>query len=123
MLAKCAEAQALRKAFPELGSAPTAEEMIGQAVELEAEAQPISQPAPRALPQLPTYSVEAFAGNLAKWADLVQAGRKSPGDILAAISSKYDLTAEQRQAIAALDQQPAADAWQAEYDPAEEGYK
>lgn len=32
-LAKCAEAQALRKAFPELGSAPTAEEMEGRTFE------------------------------------------------------------------------------------------
>lgn len=121
MLAKCAEAQALRKAFPELGSAPTAEEMIGQAVELEAETQPIAPAAPLALPQLPTYSAEAFAGNLAKWRDLVEAGRKSAGDILAAISSKYDLNAEQRQAIAALDQ-PQSDAnaaWLNSYNPEE----
>lgn len=121
MLAKCAEAQALRKAFPELGSAPTAEEMIGQAVELEAETQPIAPAAPPALPQLPTYSAEAFAGNLAKWRDLVEAGRKSAGDILAAISSKYDLNAEQRQAIAALDQ-PQSDAnaaWLNSYNPEE----
>ena len=119
MLAKCAEAQALRKAFPELGSAPTAEEMIGQAVELEADAQPIAPAAPPALPQLPTYSAEAFAGNLAKWRDLVEAGRKSAGDILAAISSKYDLNAEQREAIAALDQ-PQSDAnaaWLNSYNP------
>ena len=34
-LAKCAEAQALRKAFPELGAAPTAEEMEGKAFELD----------------------------------------------------------------------------------------
>ena len=103
MLAKCAEAQALRKAFPELGNAPTAEEMIGQAMELEAETQPYSPPAPPALPQLPTYSAEAFGLNLSKWADLVRAGRKSANDILATISSKYDLNAEQRAAIAELD--------------------
>lgn len=34
-LAKCAEAQALRKAFPEIGSQPTAEEMDGKAFEQE----------------------------------------------------------------------------------------
>lgn len=34
-LAKCAEAQALRKAFPELGAAPTAEEMEGKTFELD----------------------------------------------------------------------------------------
>lgn len=32
-LAKCAEAQALRKAFPEFGAAPTAEEMEGKSAE------------------------------------------------------------------------------------------
>lgn len=35
-LAKCAEAQALRKAFPELGSAPTADEMEGKIIEADA---------------------------------------------------------------------------------------
>lgn len=33
-LAKCAEAQALRKAFPELGSQPTAEEMEGKIIDV-----------------------------------------------------------------------------------------
>lgn len=34
-LAKCAEAQALRKAFPELGAAPTADEMEGKVIDAE----------------------------------------------------------------------------------------
>lgn len=123
MLAKCAEAQALRKAFPELGSAPTAEEMIGQAVELEAETQPISPAAPPAIAALPVASDEDFAISLQKFAALVNSGKKTAADILATVSSKYDLTPEQRQAIAALDQQPAADAWLAEYNQAEEGNK
>lgn len=36
-LAKCAEAQALRKAFPEFGSQPTADEMEGKALTVEAD--------------------------------------------------------------------------------------
>lgn len=99
----CAEAQALRKAFPELGSAPTAEEMLDQAIELEADATPPPQPSTRELPALPTYTHEAFGLNLTKWGELVRSGRKSAGDIFAAISSKYELTAEQREAIAALE--------------------
>src|SRR5690606_33854333 len=39
-LAKCAEAQALRKAFPEFGSQPTADEMEGKSMTVEAEAPP-----------------------------------------------------------------------------------
>jgi len=121
MLAKCAEAQALRKAFPELGSAPTAEEMIGQAVELEAEAPPIRPPAPPAITALPVASDEDFAISLQKFAALVHSGKKTTGDILATVSSKYDLTAEQRQAIAALDQaQSDANAdWLNSYNPEE----
>lgn len=51
-LAKCAEAQALRKAFPEFGAAPTAEEMEG-AVVLD------DEPAPR-----PKSPAAAAAANL-----------------------------------------------------------
>lgn len=40
-IAKCAEAQALRKAFPEVGSAPTAEEMEGKAMQAEIDITPV----------------------------------------------------------------------------------
>lgn len=39
-LAKCAEAQALRKAFPEFGSQPTADEMEGKPMTVDAEPSP-----------------------------------------------------------------------------------
>lgn len=42
-LAKCAEAQALRKAFPELGAAPTAEEMEGKQLHPEDVPSPAAQ--------------------------------------------------------------------------------
>ena len=45
-LAKCVEAQALRRAFPEIGSQPTAEEMEGKALGPEPDAQQPAQAAP-----------------------------------------------------------------------------
>lgn len=51
-IAKCAEAQALRKAFPEIGSEPTAEEMDGKILNdgmiVEAEPAKVKMPLPKA---------------------------------------------------------------------------
>lgn len=43
-IAKCAEAQALRKGFPEVGSAPTAEEMEGKSLGAEIDVTPQGNP-------------------------------------------------------------------------------
>ena len=44
-LAKCAEAQALRKGFPEIGAEPTVDEMLGKTLELDQETGEIHRPA------------------------------------------------------------------------------
>ena len=97
-IAKCAEAQALRKAFPELGSAPTADEMEGREFEQEA------QPAPRQERVLEQefYPKDKFDTNLPKWTKLIQDGDKTADQIIKTVQSKNTLTDEQIKAIRAI---------------------
>jgi hypothetical protein len=102
-LRKCAEAQALRMAFPELvGAAPTAEEMEGR--EIDATAGEAPPPAQAQLAARETYPEDRFAAQLTQWAELVTSGRKTVNEILSAIGSRYELTNEQRHAIEDLAQ-------------------
>jgi phage recombination protein Bet len=94
-IAKCAEAQALRKAFPELGSAPTADEMEGREFEQEAQAAPRQE---RVLEQ-DTYPQSSFDTNLPKWKKLIQDGSKTADQIIKTVQSKNVLTEEQIKAI------------------------
>jgi len=103
-IAKCAEAQALRKAFPEIGSEPTADEMMGKTInEFAEEARATLQPEPQARPALEHYPSDRFAANLPKWRELVSSGQKAPAEIEAMLSTKATLTDEQRAAIRDLD--------------------
>lgn len=97
-LAKCAEAQALRKAFPEIGAAPTADEMEGKPLYEDDAVVVHAAPAP-ARPSLEPYPDDRFMANLPAWRNLIQSGRKSAGDLIAMIGSKGQLSAEQMQAI------------------------
>lgn len=97
-LAKCAEAQALRKAFPEFGSQPTADEMEGK----EFEGQPVERdvtPAKQEPKELPPYPPEDFAKNLPAWREAIAAGKAAPGQIIARSSTKYTLSEEQKASI------------------------
>ena len=103
-LAKCAEAQALRKAFPEVGSAPTADEMEGKT--FEEAARDVSphqhqqqQPDPEALP---AYSDDLLTENIVKWQPLIDSNRTSPEHLIATISSKYTLSPAQIEKITNL---------------------
>lgn len=92
-IAKCAEAQALRKAFPEVGSQPTAEELEGKAIDIDT---PASRPA---APTLEPYPQEAFDTNLAKWRALINAGKRTADEIIAMVSSKAILSEGQKAII------------------------
>lgn len=73
-IAKCAEAQALRKAFPEIASGATAEEMEGKAI-VPADEAPPQALQPLAPAQLDEWKAEARKGRRAArayWASLPQ---------------------------------------------------
>ena len=107
-LAKCTEAQALRKAFPEaVGSQPTAEEMEGKdVIDVPATRVPAGTAAP-ALPQeLPLYAEADFAENLPKWRALIASKPGAVESLIAKLQTKARFTDEQLQKIRA----PAAPA-------------
>lgn len=92
-LAKCAQAQALRMAFPEaVGAGPTAEEMEGKPI-LEGDATVVLQP--ERVPELPLYSADDFAKNLPTWRGLIATGKKSADALIAMLQTKARFTAEQ----------------------------
>lgn len=97
-LAKCAEAQALRKAFPEVGSAPTADEMEGKSFE-EVPRDVTPQQAQQEPEGLPLYSDDLLNENIVKWQPLIDAGRTSPEHLIATIRSKYTLSDAQIEKI------------------------
>ncbi len=101
-LAKCAEAQALRKAFPEIGAAPTADEMEGKPIDegtvIEHEPQKLAGP--------PPYADADFAADLPKFTKLIKSGKKTPEQVIAMVSTKVVPSAEQKAAIMALAPKP-----------------
>lgn len=108
-IAKCAEAQALRKAFPEVGAQPTAEEMEGKAIEGEVSAPAkveVTQTTQRGQDEYPQADFDA---NLPKWEKAIATRKKTPEEIIALVESKGRLSQSQRDAIHNLvkpDQQP-----------------
>lgn len=110
-LSKCAEAQALRKGFPEVGNQPTADEMEGKEIDMgpamvvETPAKQMQQPA-----ALPEYPADKFAENLATWKIAVESGRATAEQIIARSATKYSLSQAQRDAISELAAQAPIDA-------------
>lgn len=104
-IAKCAEAQALRKAFPEIGGEATADEMHGKSINedfVDPHTGEIQQAAPTPRPERPPYPAERFDKKFPGWRDMVNDGSKTPADILAMVGSSYTLSPEQIKAITDL---------------------
>lgn len=96
-LAKCAQAQALRMAFPEMvGSAPTADEMEGKTIEpTEIDITPQKQePKP-----MPFCSDEKFKSNKETWKGFVTSGKYTSQQLIVWLESKAQLTDEQKKEI------------------------
>lgn len=108
-LAKCAEAQALRKAFPEFGSAPTADEMEGKEIDMGTINRDTGEVTGRQ--ELPPYADDAIDANLDAWKGVVESGRKTADSLIATLKTKATLSAEQEQRIrAGLTEQAPIDA-------------
>lgn len=105
-LAKCAEAQALRKAFPEFGSAPTADEMEGKVIDMGT----VEHEGPKkesARPELPKCPQDVLEAEIPKWEKVISAGKKTAQQILDMAVTRYALSDEQKKQI--LDLEPPID--------------
>lgn len=110
-IAKCAEAQALRKAFPEVGSQPTADEMEGKSIDMGMADVVGAPPPPPAPPEKPEFTEEHLTQRLAKIAEFYKGG-KTAGDIIDFYSLKAKLPEAMQKRIRGLE--PKADVSDAE---------
>lgn len=100
-----ARAFALRDVFPDvLRGLPVAEEIMD--VPTEKHMGPADVVTPPARPALPDYSAADFTKNLPAWTKAVASGKKTPGDLLAMLSTKATFSEEQKAAILSLKAAP-----------------
>ena len=99
-IAKCAQAQALRMAFPEMtGSAPTADEMEGKTFDLgEIDITPKTEV--KAEVKAPNFlTVDKFEANKDAWRKLIDTKKKTVDTLIAFLNSKAPLTESQKSEI------------------------
>lgn len=101
-ISKCAEAQALRKAFPEVGSAPTADEMEGKEINSERDVTPAQQQ-PQSQPEKPQYPDDRLTQKLPDFKKKIEVGA-SAASVISFLSTNYTLSPTQQAKINALEE-------------------
>jgi len=105
-LAKCAQAQALRIAFPEMtGSAPTADEMEGKAIDAEVVDSAPMAPAQRQQPEKLPCPDRVLVKNHDTWLAALKDGSTTVEAIIATVETKYALSDAQKETIRSLAQE------------------
>lgn len=94
-VAKCAEAQALRKAFPELGSQPTADEMEGKEIDITPDGNS-NQIENKSLPLL---TDDAFEKKSVVWKKSMIDKGETAENLLSFLQSKYTFSEDQLSTI------------------------
>ena len=94
-VAKCAEAQALRKAFPEIGSQPTADEMEGKEIDIT----PAGNSSQIEHKELPEYPDDRFKEKLSGWLEAITSRKQTAEQLINTISTRYILSDVQKQSI------------------------
>lgn len=94
-VAKCAEAQALRKAFPEFGSQPTADEMEGKEIDIT----PTGNTNQIEQKELPEYPDDRFKEKLSGWVQAITSNKQTAEQLINTISTRYILSDVQKQSI------------------------
>jgi phage recombination protein Bet len=102
-IVKCATAQALRAAWPEIGSQPTAEEMEGKELDMGEAPRATPKATPQTPPQIEYYPQEKFDKYLNQWGASIKAGKNTAATVMTMVESSGKLTEKQKEAIKAFE--------------------